>query len=100
MTSRRLRAHPGNKGIIEASGTYARDMARFLVQHLTNDTPNGANWTALCETFEEATARADKVWGIPPVGVRQSIIDEETQQEWVRGDADPQWRLLNLGATG
>jgi hypothetical protein len=74
-------------------------MARFLVQHLTNDQPNGANWTACCETFEEAVARAEKVWGTPPQGVRQSIIDETTQQEWVRGDGDSEWRLVNLGAT-
>jgi len=39
---------PGNKGIIEASATCAREMARFLVQRLTNDPPNGANWTASC----------------------------------------------------
>jgi hypothetical protein len=84
----------------DTPSTYARDMARYLVQHLTNEPPNDANWTASTETFEEAKARADKVWSVPSDGFRQSIIDGKTEQEWVRGEGDLEWRLVNLGAAG
>ena len=87
-------------GVPGAPHPYAFAVARFLVQHLTNDSPNGANWVAECDTLEEAKAPAHRVWGTPGQGARQSIIDGESSQEWVRGDGDPEWSLVNLGATG
>jgi len=65
---------PGNKGIIEASATCAREMARFLVQRLSNDPPNGANWTASCPPALDLPA--------PTAGT--TCLSEETAELIVR----------------